>query len=224
MMVGEPLDSKAITKMLYALSGQRYYSYLVCAVDLAQDMEYLLMHIPGRERLILVLRFGLYDGITRPLEKCSDIFDVHRERIRQIEAKALRILRTSYLWEKILEQMMYPSNEIVQWVRLQHLDDQHTKYIDAYTRGILRRHGISNYEDYLKKPIGELPGIGKVRIQHLNKEYWNIYETIQEQHQNIRKNAVTQITHSNNELDSEDHYKLLRKLEKRFTIPPPKND
>ena len=43
-----------------------------------------------REEKVLRLRFGLYDGRTRTLEEVGKEFNVTRERIRQIEAKALR--------------------------------------------------------------------------------------------------------------------------------------
>jgi RNA polymerase primary sigma factor len=64
----------------------------------AQDMlrEHLgeaLMKLPERERRIIQLRYGLYDGRYRTLEEVGREFGITRERIRQIEAKALRKLR-----------------------------------------------------------------------------------------------------------------------------------
>ena len=47
-----------------------------------------------RERQVLAMRFGLEDGRTRTLEEVGRAFGVTRERIRQIEAKALRQLRS----------------------------------------------------------------------------------------------------------------------------------
>ncbi|MBQ7048435.1 MAG: RNA polymerase sigma factor RpoD, partial [Clostridia bacterium] len=46
-----------------------------------------------REENVLKLRFGLEDGRPRTLEEVGKAFDITRERIRQIEAKALRKLR-----------------------------------------------------------------------------------------------------------------------------------
>jgi RNA polymerase primary sigma factor len=46
-----------------------------------------------REKRVLMLRFGIADGRTRTLEEVGKEFNVTRERIRQIEAKALRKLR-----------------------------------------------------------------------------------------------------------------------------------
>ncbi len=51
-------------------------------------------HLSTRERRVLELRFGLMDGRTRTLEEVGQYFGVTRERIRQIEAKALRKLRS----------------------------------------------------------------------------------------------------------------------------------
>ena len=51
-------------------------------------------HLSSRERKVLELRFGLMDGRNRTLEEVGQFFGVTRERIRQIEAKALRKLRS----------------------------------------------------------------------------------------------------------------------------------
>ena len=53
----------------------------------------VLDSLTGRERRVLQLRFGLEDGRARTLEEVGKEFNVTRERIRQIEAKALRKLR-----------------------------------------------------------------------------------------------------------------------------------
>lgn len=49
--------------------------------------------LSDREKKVLMLRFGLEDGRPRTLEEVGKEFNVTRERIRQIEAKALRKLR-----------------------------------------------------------------------------------------------------------------------------------
>ena len=56
-------------------------------------MEDVLDTLNLRERRVLQLRFGLEDGRSRTLEEVGKEFGVTRERIRQIEAKALRKLR-----------------------------------------------------------------------------------------------------------------------------------
>ena len=60
---------------------------------LKQQLQNVLKELTDRERRILVLRFGLEDGRARTLEEVGVEFHVTRERIRQIEAKALRKLR-----------------------------------------------------------------------------------------------------------------------------------
>jgi RNA polymerase primary sigma factor len=60
---------------------------------LREQVEDVLASITARERRILQLRFGLEDGRSRTLEEVGREFGVTRERIRQIEAKALRKLR-----------------------------------------------------------------------------------------------------------------------------------
>ncbi|NLY21240.1 MAG: RNA polymerase sigma factor RpoD [Tissierellia bacterium] len=60
---------------------------------LKEQLDDVLDTLTDREKKVLILRFGLYDGRARTLEEVGKEFDVTRERIRQIEAKALRKLR-----------------------------------------------------------------------------------------------------------------------------------
>jgi RNA polymerase primary sigma factor len=60
---------------------------------LKEKLDDVLTSISPRERAILELRFGLIDGYGHTLEEIGKIYNVTRERIRQIEAKALRKLR-----------------------------------------------------------------------------------------------------------------------------------
>ena len=60
---------------------------------LKEQLEKVLADLTAREREVLTLRFGLEDGKARTLEEVGKIFNVTRERIRQIEAKAIRKLR-----------------------------------------------------------------------------------------------------------------------------------
>ena len=62
-------------------------------VMLREEIDNLLADLKDRERQVIILRFGLLDGHPRTLEEVGKEFNVTRERIRQIEAKALRKLR-----------------------------------------------------------------------------------------------------------------------------------
>lgn len=60
---------------------------------LKEEISEVLHTLTPREEAVLRLRFGLDDGHTRTLEEVGEVFKITRERIRQIEAKALRKLR-----------------------------------------------------------------------------------------------------------------------------------
>ena len=65
------------------------------SILLREQIEELLQSLTDRERQVLELRFGLKDGKTRTLEEVGKYFDLTRERIRQIEGKALVKLKKS---------------------------------------------------------------------------------------------------------------------------------
>ena len=60
---------------------------------LKEKVDEVLSDLTPREQRVLILRFGLEDGRGRTLEEVGHEFNVTRERIRQIEAKAIRKLR-----------------------------------------------------------------------------------------------------------------------------------
>jgi RNA polymerase primary sigma factor len=60
---------------------------------LREQVRHALESLSDREREVLELRFGLNDGKEHTLEEVSRYFNVTRERVRQIEAKALRKMR-----------------------------------------------------------------------------------------------------------------------------------
>jgi RNA polymerase sigma factor (sigma-70 family) len=60
---------------------------------IAGDIREVMAQLSPRERDVLRLRFGLDDGRQRTLEEVAKVYGVSRERIRQVEAKALRKLR-----------------------------------------------------------------------------------------------------------------------------------
>jgi RNA polymerase primary sigma factor len=72
---------------------------------LRDDLEQVMKTLTDRERMVLRLRFGLDDGRPRTLEEVGQVYNVTRERIRQIEAKALRKLRHPTRSRKLREYL-----------------------------------------------------------------------------------------------------------------------
>jgi len=70
---------------------------------LKENIYEMLQYLSSRERKIIVMRFGLQDGITHTLEEVGQEFGVTRERIRQIEAKVLQKLKDHPTSVKIRE-------------------------------------------------------------------------------------------------------------------------
>jgi len=70
---------------------------------LRDEIDLVLSTLTDREEKVLRLRFGLEDGRTRTLEEVGKEFDVTRERIRQIEAKALRKLKNPTKCKRLKE-------------------------------------------------------------------------------------------------------------------------
>lgn len=89
--IGEEEDSHLgdFIKDDHILGPEESASYSI----LRDQISMLLDTLTEREQKVLILRFGLTDGRTRTLEEVGREFNVTRERIRQIEAKALRKLR-----------------------------------------------------------------------------------------------------------------------------------
>jgi len=74
------------------------------ALQLLRDyVKNIIRDLSPREQKILEMRFGLVDGVSHTLEEVGEEFDVTRERIRQIEAKALEKIRHSQGIEKLLD-------------------------------------------------------------------------------------------------------------------------
>ena len=88
---------------------------IVEQTSLRESLESVLSTLTPREEKILRLRFGFDDGIERTLEDIGKMFNVTRERIRQIENKAIRKLRhparTKYIWDFCEHQEENPSSK-----------------------------------------------------------------------------------------------------------------
>ena len=76
-------------------------------VLLKEQLVEVLKTLAPREAKVLKLRFGLIDGRQRTLEEVGKEFNVTRERIRQIEAKALRKLRHPSRSKKLRDYLDY---------------------------------------------------------------------------------------------------------------------
>ena len=72
---------------------------------LKDEIAEVLLTLTEREEKVIRLRFGLEDGKSRTLEEVGQLFGVTRERIRQIEAKALRKLRHPSRSRKLKDYM-----------------------------------------------------------------------------------------------------------------------
>lgn len=72
---------------------------------LRKDLNKALEELNERERYLISLRFGLEDGHQRSLEEVSELFNLPRERVKQIEVKALRKLRHPARGEKLKDYL-----------------------------------------------------------------------------------------------------------------------
>lgn len=90
MPVGEDMDTPLAD---FIADEEENLDEKVSFVLLKEKLDEVLSDLTPRESEVLRLRFGLDDGRSRTLEEVGNIFNVTRERIRQIEAKALRKLR-----------------------------------------------------------------------------------------------------------------------------------
>jgi RNA polymerase primary sigma factor len=89
--IGEEADSR-LSDIIEDPSGVSPAESMI-SVDLKQQTAHVLRTLNDREETVIRMRFGLEDGTERTLEEVGEKFHVTRERIRQIEAKALRKLR-----------------------------------------------------------------------------------------------------------------------------------
>lgn len=85
----------------------------VAATMLKDQIDEVLGTLTDRERRVLDLRYGLTDGQERTLEEVGQEFEVTRERVRQIEAKALRKLRHPSRSRKLRDYLELRPSEII---------------------------------------------------------------------------------------------------------------
>lgn len=69
-------------------------AYVITSID---NIKKAFASLKDREQEVLIIRFGLQDGVDKTLAKAGEHFDLSRERIRQIEKKALSKIRH---WER----------------------------------------------------------------------------------------------------------------------------
>ena len=101
--IGEEEDSHLgdFIEDVDALAPDEAASYLL----LREQIEEVLSGLNDREQRVLRLRFGLDDGRPRTLKEVKQEFNMTRERIRQIEAKALRKLRNPQRSKKLKDYL-----------------------------------------------------------------------------------------------------------------------
>lgn len=71
-------------------------------LDRQQDIDAMLESLSMRERQVITLRFGLHDDKFRTLEEVGKVMQITRERVRQIEDRAIKKIKSDYLSKKIL--------------------------------------------------------------------------------------------------------------------------
>ena len=91
MPVGEEKES-TIGQILIADKSEQVEEIVIKDI-LKEEIECILSHLNDQEIKVIQLRFGFHDNEPKTLEEIGKIFGVTRERIRQIESKALRRLR-----------------------------------------------------------------------------------------------------------------------------------
>ena len=71
---------------------------------LKKEVNEILKELPERDQMILKMRFGLIDGTPKTLQEVGDVYNVTRERVRQLEQNALRKLNRSYAHKEDFQQ------------------------------------------------------------------------------------------------------------------------
>jgi len=118
-------------------------------INRLRDIERVLNTLSSREREVMRMRFGLDDGCEKSLQEIGNIFDLTRERIRQIEGEALKKLR-SQRRSTLLEDYIRPTG----------IDQTHTKRSIAQPMqprlfNISENLSHSHCDTFLQEPVGD---------------------------------------------------------------------
>jgi RNA polymerase primary sigma factor len=98
LSLNEPVDSEGDSELgdLLEQTGIPDTDELLLRKSFSRAIDDALAELPGRERRVLELRFGLIDDQPKTLREIGEIMDLSRERVRQIESRALNKLRRSH--------------------------------------------------------------------------------------------------------------------------------
>ena len=142
-------------------------------IKLREDLLKLFRCLTKREEIVLRLRFGLDDGRTRTLEEVGQIFGVSRERIRQIEASAIRKLRHPSRSKKIVDYLDDENTKVNNYTPKQWLEEtqkniktflttKDSRKLSIVERKILTyRTGSDGFNPCCHKKIAEILGISE---------------------------------------------------------------
>ena len=143
----------------------------ILARECREAIERELQTLTPREEHVIKLRFGLYDGSVRTLEEAGKEFDITRERIRQIEAKALRKLRHPSRARNIKRYLDYEKEYCSTCIGLVPEDYSTSRlyFIDE----IVRMHELRGYHMLEKEPLRP------ETIAHLRRKGYQVLEQLQ---------------------------------------------
>ncbi len=99
-----PIDEEGKLELAEVIPDQTHHSPLDNLEEQSalSDVEEALTHLPEREREIVRLRYGLKDGKYYTLEELGQMLGVTRERVRQLEMKALKVLRHPMIGKRLM--------------------------------------------------------------------------------------------------------------------------
>lgn len=94
------------TELIELLASEQQSPEAIATQDLMREsLSTLLSELESREQLIIEMRFGLKDGLAKSLADIGEVLNISRERVRQIEAKAMRKLRKPKAREQLRDYL-----------------------------------------------------------------------------------------------------------------------